>query len=141
MRGSFWKQTRSEKVGSIDGLNLFFGALLGANLGTLDRLPIGEYVQLIILLACTVGVLRMVSTTDRRLYALGTLAAYIALVAWHFTSEATRPKGLSWPDIQRLAATLAVWIVAVLAIEFAPTQPDRQRDERPPRGPGIADQA
>lgn len=124
MRNAFWMQTKQEKVGSVDGLNLFFGALLGANLGTLERVPLRDYVHLIILLACTVGVLRMLSTSTRRLYALITLALYSLLVALHLTSEKHRPEGLTPDDVARLGATLAVWIVAVLVMEFSPTQRD-----------------
>ena len=63
-----------EKVGSVDGLNLFFGALLGANLGTMQSLPLLQYGKLVILLAGTVIVLRMISTSERR-------AKVLALVA------------------------------------------------------------
>jgi len=142
MRDSFWKQTKSEKVGSVDGLNLFFGALLGANLGTLDRLPIGDYIHLIILLACTVGVLRMVSTSHRRVYALVTLAIYAALVATHLFSETSRPEALSINDTQRLGATLAIWAVTVLLIEFSPTQKEASGEDEPANNsPGPTGQA
>ena len=123
---SIWKQTKAERLGSVDGFNLFFGALLGANLGTLGTVPLKDYVLLIILLAGTVAVLRMISTSERRLYALGTLALYIGLLAMVFTNDRMTPKGLSEGDLNRLAATLAVWIVAVLAIEFAPTHVEEE---------------
>ena len=43
---SLFINTAGGKAGAVDGLNLFFGALLGANLGTLDRLRLFEYVKL-----------------------------------------------------------------------------------------------
>lgn len=55
-------QRAETRAGAIDGLNLFFGALLGANLGTLDHIRLVEYVQLIVLLAGTVVTVRMVSS-------------------------------------------------------------------------------
>ncbi|QAY78014.1 hypothetical protein [Sphingosinicella sp. BN140058] len=133
---SIWKQTKAEKLGFIDGFNLFFGALLGANLGTLGTVPLRDYVLLIILLAGTVAVLRMISTSERRLYALASLALYVGLLAMVFGSERMAPNGLSEGDLHRLVATLAIWIVAVLAIEFAPTHAEDPVSSIPP-----ADQA
>lgn len=129
---SIWKQTKAEKLGFIDGFNLFFGALLGANLGTLGTVPLRDYVMLIILLAGTVAVLRMISTSERRLYALASLALYAGLLAMVFGSERMVPKGLSEGDLNRLVATLAIWIIAVLAIEFAPTHADDAVSPVPP---------
>ena len=136
--GSIWKQTKAERLGSVDGFNLFFGALLGANLGTLGTVPLKDYVLLIILLAGTVAVLRMVSTSERRLYALGTLALYVGLLAMVFTDDRMTPKGLSDGDLNRLVATLAVWIQAVLIVEFAPTDAE---EGAPSPSQSTADQA
>ena len=77
---SIFTQTRREKAGTIDGINLFFGALLGANLGVADRLPALSYAQLMALLAGLVVTIRVVSVSERRVYAFGTLAAYVALM-------------------------------------------------------------
>ena len=136
--GSIWKQTKAERLGSVDGFNLFFGALLGATLGTLGTVPLKDYVLLIILLAGTVAVLRMVSTSERRLYALGTLALYVGLLAMVFTDDRMTPKGLSDGDLNRLVATLAVWILAVLIVEFAPTHAE---EGAPSPSQPTADQA
>ena len=56
--------TRNRKTGAIDGLNLFFGALLGANLGTIQNLKLSSYLIIVALLAGTVMALRMVSTGE-----------------------------------------------------------------------------
>jgi hypothetical protein len=82
-------QTHRERRGGIDGLNLFFGALLGANLGTLEQLPLTDYVKLIVLLAFTVVGLRMISTSERRLYALLTLGIYVILVGFVLFAHAS----------------------------------------------------
>jgi hypothetical protein len=121
-------QTRGEKLGTIDGINLFFGALLGANLGTLGTIPIGEYVKLIALLAGLVMTIRLVSVSERRRYALGMLALYLVLVALILFVPITRPKGLSPDDLHRLAATLLIWVGATMLTEFYPTRepPDDQ---------------
>ena len=128
-RNSIWTFTRREKAGTIDGIGLFFGALLGANLGTLGALPLYEYVKLILLLAGMVVAIRMVSTSERRLYALGTLALYVGLVAAMLFLPGLKPEGLSEADLNRLVATLAVWLGATLLVEFYPT-----RDPLEPNG-------
>lgn len=124
MRG-LWTQTKREKLGTIDGLNLFFGALLGANLGTLDALPIGEYARLIVLLAGAVVTIRLVATSDRRWYAFTGLALYGGLLTAMLFAPERRPDGLPEADLHRLLVTLAIWIGAALLFEFWPTS-DKQ---------------
>jgi hypothetical protein len=121
---SLFVSTPGGKAGAIDGLNLFFGALLGANLGTLGHLPLFEYVKLIFLLAATVMTLRMVSTSERRLYMLVVLGAYAVLLAGLATLPALQPKGLALEDLYRLIATLAVWVFFVLGTELSPVRED-----------------
>jgi len=128
-------QTRSEKAGTIDGLNLFFGALLGANLGTLGRMPIGDYVELVIFLSAVVVGLRVVSTSERRLYAFGSLALLGAALAFRLGSG-EYADAISGGDLQRLEATLAIWVGFALLVEVAPTY-----DPKPPAAPRAPDEA
>jgi hypothetical protein len=119
-----FRQTQREKSGTIDGLNLFFGALLGANLGTLDALPLEEYFKLVILLAGTVMALRIVSVSERRIYALATLLGYGMLVAGLLVLPNLTPRGMATADLHRLVLTLSVWIVSILLFEFFPVKTD-----------------
>ena len=121
-RNSIWTFTRGEKTGTIDGISLFFGALLGANLGTLGTMPLYDYVTLILLLAGMVIAIRMVSTSERRFYALAILAMYVLMVAGILYLPALRPEGLSDGDLNRLAATLGIWVAATMVFEFYPTR-------------------
>src|SRR5687768_4800048 len=57
---------RERRTGAIDGLNLFFGALLGANLGTLGGLKLVNYMQMIAILAAMVIALRVLSASAKR---------------------------------------------------------------------------
>lgn len=118
---SIWIQTKREKIGTIDGINLFFGALLGANLGTLDTLPLDEYVKLVALLVGLVMTIRLVSVSERRWYALGTLALYLLLLAGVLFLPFLKPEGLATNDLHRLAATLGIWVVTTMVVEFYPT--------------------
>jgi hypothetical protein len=119
---SLFVNTEGGKVGAADGLNLFFGALLGANLGTLDRLAIGDYIQLTILLAGTVMALRMFATSERRIYMLVVLGFYALLLGAVATVPKLRPAGLAEGDLHRLLATLAIWVTFVIAAELLPTR-------------------
>lgn len=119
---SLWAQTKREKLGTIDGINLFFGALLGANLGTLDAMPLSEYVKLVALLGGLVMTIRLVSVSERRLYALGTLGFYLVLAGLVLFMPAWQPKGLSPSDLERLVATLGIWMTFTMLTEFYPTR-------------------
>jgi len=118
---TMWTLTKREQLGTIDGLNLFFGALLGANLGTLGTLSLYEYGVLILLLAGMVVTIRLVSTSERRIYSLALLAFYLAIVGAILFVPGLQPKGLAVADLHRLAVTLAIWVAAVLFIELYPT--------------------
>jgi hypothetical protein len=117
---SLFRNTAGGKAGAVDGLNLFFGALLGANLGTLDRLRLVEYVQLAILLAGTVMAVRMVSTSERRGLMLGVLSVYALLLVCLVLIPGAKPDNMAVDDLHRLVATLAVWVIFILGIELSP---------------------
>lgn len=128
----YLRQTHRERMGGIDGVNLFFGALLGANLGTIEQLPLADYVQLIIILAGTVVTLRVVSTSDRRGYALASLGLYLFLVGVYLAVPHLRPDGLSPAASARLGATLAIWVLLVLTLEYWPVKPEQVRPAEQP---------
>jgi hypothetical protein len=119
MKGMF-RSTAGGKAGAIDGLNLFFGALLGANLGSMQHMHLFDYGQLIVLLAGTVMVLRMLSTSERRIYMFMTLAFYVAIMAAILLVPALQPKGMALDDLHRLVVTLGIWVLFVLASELSP---------------------
>jgi hypothetical protein len=116
--------TRARKTAAVDGLNLFFGALLGANLGTFEGLKLVHYLMMIALLAGMVMALRMFSTGEERRRVVILLGVYALLLAGVLLSPGLRPEGLSTEDMNRLVATMAVWIGLALAIELSPTKQD-----------------
>jgi len=121
MRGLF-TQTRREKAGNVDGINLFFGALLGANLGTTGSLPALSYAQLAALLVGLVITIRMVSVSERRLYAYGTLAAYMLLFAAILLVPALGIEGLGQAELDRLLLTLGIWVAATVLVDLLPVR-------------------
>ena len=122
------RYTPGEKAGSVDGLNLFFGALLGANLGTMQSLRFADYAKLVVLLAGTVIVLRMISTSERRLKVLALVAVYVALVGANFFLPAFKPKGMPDADLYKLVATLAIWLIFILVAELTPMREPVPKD-------------
>ncbi|MGZ8282306.1 MAG: hypothetical protein ACXWUN_05055, partial [Allosphingosinicella sp.] len=87
----FWQQTEREKRSNVSGLSLFFGALLGANLGTLNELPLRDYVGLVVLLVGAVTTIQISIATDRRRYALGLIALYVVLLGCLYLVPDLRP--------------------------------------------------
>lgn len=128
-----FRNTPGGKSGAIDGLNLFFGALLGANLGTIQGMSLFDYVKMIVLLAGTVMVLRMISTSERRTYMLVVLGVYVALISTMLLLPSLQPKGMAVGDLHRLVATLGVWVAFVLAAELSP-----MREPAPPPEPPLS---
>jgi hypothetical protein len=132
--------SRGRKQGAIDGLNLFFGALLGANLGTLAGLRLVDYLQLTALLAGTVMALRMISTAEKRGPMFVVLGIYAALLVALVALPGMKPKGMGVEDLHRLVATLAVWLVFVLGLELSPMADapapadESEAKPEPPRG-------
>jgi uncharacterized membrane protein YqgA involved in biofilm formation len=117
------------KDGAIDGLNLFFGALLGANLGTLTGLRLVDYVQLATMLAVAVLALRMASATEKRGKMAVVLAACAGVLVALALLPTARPQGMSAEDMNRLVATLGVWLVFVSVLELSPA---KDAKENPP---------
>lgn len=122
----FFRSTAGGKVGALDGLNLFFGALLGANLGTVQGMRLYDYTVLIVLLAGTVMVIRMLSTSERRTYMLINVAIYVAALGGIILIPSFQPKGIALADLYRLGATLAVWITFVVVTELLPVSEKRE---------------
>jgi len=122
MLGSAFVQTRREQRSSLDGVNLFFGALIGANFGSLNGVGLAEYALLVILLAGAVITLRIFTTSERRSYAFMLLGLYIVVVS-HFLLWPPRGlNGLSEIDRQRLAVTMVIWLGATLLTYYTPVR-------------------
>jgi len=112
-------QTEREKIGTLDGIHLFFGALLGANLGSLDGVSLMGYSLVVMLLAGTVMALRIFSDSERRVYAAFLLAIYVLSVGL-LLYRGVGLKGLPVDDRARLGITLAIWIGTVVMTVYFP---------------------
>jgi asparagine N-glycosylation enzyme membrane subunit Stt3 len=117
---SLLRSTAGDRAGSIDGINLFFGALLGANLGTMQTLPLLVYVQIILVLVAGVMIIRMISTSERRWFVLASAVVLVPAIGAMFFIPMLKPRGLPEDAQNKLLATLAIWLVCVLLVEFQP---------------------
>lgn len=125
---TLFSNTEGGKIGGLDGLNLFFGALLGANLGTLENVPLFDYIKIVVFLAGTVITIRMISTTKERGTVLLLVAFYAALIGSMLIFPDAAPEGMSDRDLERLVATLGIWLSCALLIEFAPVKAEKSGD-------------
>jgi hypothetical protein len=116
------EQTRAEKRAAVDGSNLFFGALIGANLGSLDVLPIGDYLLLIVTISLIVLYIHLAPVTRKRLSVVAHLAFTVILLwlllispvgAGLFTADRPPP---------HLFATICFWLVSVAWLELRPVR-------------------
>ena len=121
-----FRSTSGGKVGAVDGLNLFFGALLGANLGSLQGMPLLYYVELIFLLAAVVMTVRMLSTSPRRGYMLACIGLYVVIGSAFLLWKPFQPKGVAVADLQRIATTLGIWVLLILATELSPVRDETE---------------
>lgn len=102
---------------NLDGLNMFFGAVLGVVLSGTEGLSSTQFATLLVLSASTVVTILYVSASARRLSyaALGVLAvAGLPIVTSRMIGPNTIPA--------HLQPTLAVWLAFVILVEFAPRE-------------------
>lgn len=136
VRGSWFKQTPSERASYRNTLNLFFGALLGANLGTLADIGLRDYAIIVVLLAGLVMSMQLVSAARSRRYAFSLLAFYAGALAVGFGSGQLKPPGMSEADFSRLWATLGIWLGAIAVTELTPVvRPGHPAAQRKPDAP------
>lgn len=119
-------QSRAEKRAAINGMNLFFGALIGANLGSLERLALRDYLLLIAIVAMIVLYIQLAPVSRKRWSYLATLALMVAglfvllLTPVGLEAFAERPR-----PSPHLFVTICLWLSTVAAIEIRPLIDER----------------
>ena len=125
---SLFTQTERERRGTVDGVNLFFGALLGANLGNLEGLSLLGYTMIILILAGTVMAMRAFAESERRRHTLAYLGVYLVLTGG-LLYRGTALEGLSMDDRARIAITMGIWVGTVVMTVLMPATAPRAAKE------------
>ena len=109
-----------ERRATLTGINLFFSALLGANLGAMNTMPLGDYVQMVVILAGAVTAVLTLAVSKRRLIISTTALALALILAAILLVPEVGPdsdKGV----MDRLAVTLGVWVAMLLVLRMTPS--------------------
>ena len=113
-----WRMTAGEYRANLNGLNIFFGAVLGVVLAGTDSLGQIDFSIMLAMSAGLVISILLVSSSPYRIpYALLT-AALIALLP--FLLRNLLHAGAEFP--RNLQPTLGVWLAMTLLVEFAPRE-------------------
>ncbi len=113
-------QTAAEKRAARNGISMFFGALIGANLGALDRLALGDYVLLIAIVCLIVLYMHLATVAAKRWSTIGYLLALVAglyLLLVHDAGarmfEGPRPG-------PQIFVTICFWLASIAIVELRP---------------------
>ena len=116
-------QTRAEKRAASNGLNLFFGALIGANLGSLEHLALGDYTLVVSMVCVIVLYIQLAPVARQRWLYLVILASYVGFLyvlllapgGLHLFRDRPRPQ-------PHLFVTICLWLLCVTYIELRPLE-------------------
>lgn len=113
--------TEDEYQASLNGLGIFFGAILGVALGGVEDLEPLAYMTLLVMVSGIVmGILYIPASAHRVAYAAILLALLTVLMITHQPGDMIMS---SFPLPSKLLPTLIVWTLATTLVEFAPRRP------------------
>ena len=122
--GDPFRPTEREYQASINALNIFFGAVIGINLGGAESLSVGDYVVLLVATSAIVMAILFVSYTHRRIWNSIVLVASLAAY-WYILER----DGFAVDVSDKLAPTLAIWGTMAILTEFMPRSKDPAEDQ------------
>jgi hypothetical protein len=122
MRERSWmtwgRMMHGEYRATLNGLNIFFGAVLGVVMAGTESLKSWDFAFVLLLTAATIVAILNISTSSRR--AVYAVVAAVAIFFLPWLMERLLSAGAALPD--KLQPTLAVWTAMTVAIEFAPRE-------------------
>lgn len=129
------RMSAGEYRANLEGLNIFFGAILGVVMTDIgDVAPLTYAIVLTLIASFVVTIIYISASAKRRTY-----AAYAAIALWALWSAAHRfgtPYGLDAAHVdKRVVPTLAVWLAMTILVEFAPRS---NAETAPGKGETIA---
>ena len=118
----FDAQTIAEKRAAINGVSLFFGALIGANLGTTGRMPLSDYALIVAVICLIVLYLYLAPVARRRVTTATNLLLLIGglyLLLIHDVGAAAFDGPRPSPHI---FVTICFWVTSILFVELRPVE-------------------
>lgn len=117
------RQTLAEKRAAYNGTNLFFGALIGANLGALERLVLNDYLLLVVVVALIVLYLQLAPVARRRGQRLVELLVVTGGLYFLLMTESGLAHFESDPKPgPHIFYTIALWMLSLVSIEVRPVE-------------------
>lgn len=113
-----------ERRATMVGVNLFFGALLGANLGVTEKLTLEQYVALVIALAGMVTAMFTITVSRRPIVIWSTAATIGVILALILSRVDDYWPAVVVPDVYRILATLLIWLAFIVSVKVAPSAKD-----------------
>jgi MFS-type transporter involved in bile tolerance (Atg22 family) len=105
---------------ALNGVSIFFGAVLGVALGGMEDLGTLAYITLLLMVtAVVVAILYIPASRNRVAYAVGLIVLLTLVLITH------QPGALvagSFPLPAKLIPTLIVWTGATILVEFGPRE-------------------
>ena len=111
---------QDERRATVAGINLFFSALLGANLGAMNSIPLSEYFQMVLILAGAVTAVLTLAVSKRPVIMWTTGLLLLLILAPFVLVDDFGPNRIAG-ELDRLAVTLAVWVVMLLMVRATPS--------------------
>jgi hypothetical protein len=109
-----------ERRATTAGINLFFSALLGANLGAMNAMPLAEYFQLVLMLVGAVTGILTIAVSKRPVIIWTTAAALVLILGLVALIPDFGPAGVE-AELDRLAVTLGVWAAMLVLLRLTPS--------------------
>ena len=115
-------QTIAEKRAALNGVSLFFGALIGANLGMTTGMPLRDYALIVAVVCTLILYLYIAPVARRRLSAVATLLALLSglyFLLIHDLGAAAFDGARPSPHI---FITICFWVASTLVVELRPIE-------------------
>jgi hypothetical protein len=123
----FGRMSDGEYNANLNGLGIFFGAVLGFVMASTENLSTKDYLLVLFTTASMVITILYISSSRYRI-AYSVLAfAFIAALPF-ILGTMTSPGALLPPKLQ---PTLAVWLAMALIVEFNPRDREAEKTEKP----------
>ena len=129
--GAVLTYSDEERRATMVGVNLFFGALMGANLGVTERLPLGDYAQLVVLLCGMITGMFTIVVSQRRSVVIVTSGAIAVILGMIVLSAVDLVPPDAVADLHRIIVTLLIWLAFIVAVKLTPAAKDRSPTPAP----------